>query len=59
LRLVARLQAVLAKFQQSQDFRQLAERTRKGYAIQIKIIEHAFGAAQSTRSLTRARIPSS
>jgi integrase len=37
------LQAVLTKFQQSEDFRQLAERTRKDYAIQIKIIERAFG----------------
>jgi len=34
---------VLTKFQQSEDFRQLAERTRKDYAIQIKIIERAFG----------------
>jgi len=39
------LQAVLTKFQQSEVFRQLAECTRKDYAIQIKIIERAFGTA--------------
>src|SRR5262245_24191229 len=37
------LQVVLTKFQQSEDFRRLAERTRKDYAIQIKVIERAFG----------------
>src|SRR5262249_30905850 len=37
------LLAVLAKYQQSDDFRRLAERTRKDYVIQIKLIEREFG----------------
>jgi len=37
------LLAILTKYQNSDAFRQLTERTRKDYAIQIKIIERAFG----------------
>jgi integrase len=37
------LLSVLKDYQQSTDFRRLAERTRKDYAIQIKIIEKEFG----------------
>jgi integrase len=37
------LLTVLTKYQHSDDFLQLAERTRKDYLRQIKIIERAFG----------------
>jgi integrase len=37
------LLVILTKYQNSDAFRQLTERTRKDYAIQIKIIERAFG----------------
>jgi hypothetical protein len=37
------LLAVLTKYQQSDDFRQLTERSRQDYARKIKVIEREFG----------------